>query len=523
MKKILALLLAALMVFSLAACGDEADSKDGEDTGNVQPQVDHYLFTGHDTTLTDVGTPAKTLDPQTVYDNLTYVPQMFYGYYRLRGGDPARETYATGCTYTTRTVEGEEVKLSTLPIGIKAGKYSLSHAITDVKEHNWAEVYYMEEIGSKEDGNLDYVLNFFKCAYEVKGNKLVLTPLKTYEFVQETNTIRYSLSDTGWEYEFSFRGRELTLKSGDQSITLSSGLEPYGMHDDFTTEGYLSKGSKKIDNMYCLSVTDLDDKDHLSIDLDDEKFSSLSIASFESNGLATITIVQEDGENTRQDTYQFVYFNCGEDGWVLTDGTDTYFYNLNSDDYHYGEVSKYLSEELSEQLENMDQSQLEAIVEKSYNLLDDLSTAYEEAGLNVNVNRENGEIALDTTVLFGVNESEISDEGKAFLQKFMHVYTSVVFGEEYSNFVSQIMVEGHTDTNGEYDYNMTLSQARADSVLSYCLSPECGVDAAYATALPTMLLAKGYAYDKPIYDDAGEVDMDASRRVSFRFIINLES
>ena len=122
--------------------------------------------------------------------------------------------------------------------------------------------------------------------------------------------------------------------------------------------------------------------------------------------------------------------------------------------------------------------------------------------------------------MFGVDESAVSEDGKAFLQKFMDIYTSIVFNEKYNGFVSSIAVEGHTDTQGTYEHNMELSEARANSVKDYCISAECGVDAAYFDSLQTMLQAVGYSYDRPVYQDNGEVDMAASRRVSFRFIIN---
>ena len=35
--------------------------------------------------------------------------------------------------------------------------------------------------------------------------------------------------------------------------------------------------------------------------------------------------------------------------------------------------------------------------------------------------------------------------------------------------------------------------------------------------------ASGYAYDKPVYDENVEVDMEASRRVAFRFFVNVKS
>jgi chemotaxis protein MotB len=169
----------------------------------------------------------------------------------------------------------------------------------------------------------------------------------------------------------------------------------------------------------------------------------------------------------------------------------------------------------------MDQDKLDDILSKRSSMLDDLSSAYEQAGLQITVNRETGEVMLDSAVLFGVDETQISDEGKEFLKQFMQIYTDVVFSEPYSGFVSKILIQGHTDTNGSYEMNQALSQARADSVRDYCLSSECAVEA-HMEQLQTMLLAQGYSYDNPILDAEGNVDMDASRRVSFLFLIDLE-
>ena len=132
------------------------------------------------------------------------------------------------------------------------------------------------------------------------------------------------------------------------------------------------------------------------------------------------------------------------------------------------------------------------------------------------------EITKEYLTLFDVNEYAISDEGKAFLQKFTQIYTSTVYSDTYADFVSRVVVEGHTDTNGSYEMNLELSQNRANSVKDYCVSAECGVDAAFAAQFGESLEAVGYSYDKPVYGSDGQVDMDASRRVSFRFIVSLE-
>lgn len=36
-------------------------------------------------------------------------------------------------------------------------------------------------------------------------------------------------------------------------------------------------------------------------------------------------------------------------------------------------------------------------------------------------------------------------------------------------------------------------------------------------------IKKRSAYDKPVYDENGEVDMDVSRRVAFRFFVNVKN
>lgn len=65
-------------------------------------------------------------------------------------------------------------------------------------------------------------------------------------------------------------------------------------------------------------------------------------------------------------------------------------------------------------------------------------------------------------------------------------------------------IEGHTDASGQRDRNMTLSQARAQSVVDYLVAQ--GVDAARLTA-------KGYGPDRPLRGTRATAP--ANRRVEF--------
>ena len=112
----------------------------------------------------------------------------------------------------------------------------------------------------------------------------------------------------------------------------------------------------------------------------------------------------------------------------------------------------------------------------------------------------------------GGTELTLSGEGMAYLEDFTAKYSSVILSEANRGAVAQILVEGHTDTAGTHEYNQDLSERRTQSVVDCCLALE--------PELEQFITAKGCSFDDPVYDENGEVDMDASRRVVFRFILN---
>ena len=175
----------------------------------------------------------------------------------------------------------------------------------------------------------------------------------------------------------------------------------------------------------------------------------------------------------------------------------------------------------AEKLADLDEQQIAVIVEKRTNLLTDLQSAFEKANINVKVDKESGEIMLDSTILFGYDSSQLSDDGKKFLNKFLKAYSSVILGENYKGFVSKILVEGHTDSSGTYEYNKTLSQSRADNVKEYCLSSSTGLNKEMIKQLSGLMQSVGRSSDELIVDKKGKEDAKASRRVTFRFTINL--
>ena len=135
-----------------------------------------------------------------------------------------------------------------------------------------------------------------------------------------------------------------------------------------------------------------------------------------------------------------------------------------------------------------------------------------------------GAIVFESDLLFDVGKSDIKDGGKAFLKSFMPNYLSVLMSEEFSKYVSEIIIEGHTDTSGDYKSNLTLSLARASSVLQYLVSDEfTGINAAQKEHLKQVVHPTGRSFMNPIIDEeTGSIDMAASRRVVIKFRLNDE-
>ena len=171
-----------------------------------------------------------------------------------------------------------------------------------------------------------------------------------------------------------------------------------------------------------------------------------------------------------------------------------------------------------EKLLNEQQKELDRIAGIRSDLVKALRDEFSGSSLNVKIDEKTGAITFDAGVLFDVSDSELKEDGKKFINQSLPKYCSVLLSDDYRDYVSEIIIEGHTDTNGSYIYNLELSQQRAFSVAKYCLTESNGIiSSGQEEQLRTVLTANGKSYSNPIYGDDGEVDMDASRRVEIKF------
>lgn len=124
----------------------------------------------------------------------------------------------------------------------------------------------------------------------------------------------------------------------------------------------------------------------------------------------------------------------------------------------------------------------------------------------------------EPSMLFDNNRAILKPKFKEILDDFFPRYIKVLNRQEYRDNITEIRIEGHTDSNGEYFYNMQLSQDRTRSVLQYCFKLMTEEEMSWSKRLIT---ANGLSSSQPILIKGVE-NMDLSRRVEFRVRTNAE-
>ncbi|MBQ3278135.1 MAG: OmpA family protein [Clostridia bacterium] len=159
---------------------------------------------------------------------------------------------------------------------------------------------------------------------------------------------------------------------------------------------------------------------------------------------------------------------------------------------------------------------IDALIGVKADIIQDLSSSLNKANMKATVDPNTGDIVLDSAVFFETGKYVIKAEGQALLDRFIPIYLEVLLRPEYSDYLGEIIIEGHTDSSGSYDNNLKLSQERALQVALYCLNLK-SLTKDQKAMLQKILTAKGKSYSDLVYDEYGREDPDASRRVEFKF------
>ena len=169
------------------------------------------------------------------------------------------------------------------------------------------------------------------------------------------------------------------------------------------------------------------------------------------------------------------------------------------------------------------QEKLDKLVGVRTEIIEALMSALRASNITGAKVDDSGAIVFDSEMMFSSGSARLNDRGKEFLDRFLPNYLRVLMSKDYSKYVSQIIIEGHTDTTGDYITNAELSQNRALSVLKYIMSDEfTGISASEKARLEKVVTTNGRSYSDPIYHANGTVNMSASRRVVIKFRLNDE-
>ena len=161
--------------------------------------------------------------------------------------------------------------------------------------------------------------------------------------------------------------------------------------------------------------------------------------------------------------------------------------------------------------------EIEDMVGMKTEIIAELSASLSRANLSAAVDKNSGDIVLDSAVLFKTGSSDIMADGKYLLNRFIPVYLEVLLRPEYADYLGQIVIEGHTDDVGTWENNMKLSQERAYEVMMYVLSMYRD-GTVEKQLLKQLLTATGRSETDLIYFPGTKVvDQDSSRRVEFKF------
>ena len=498
-----------------------------------------------------VDKPADTAKPVIAGNDVfggKHFDEMLWGYYEASvydyTGDSAEDTAAfrENMDYLKVSSKYGELQMSALPLDIQLGSYS-QFMSTFFYEGNYYSPYtengkamfrksYMEKFGDLTEESFQKIekllgLNVAQLtlaepdgdtqvstfAYEIRDSMLTLYHMSVDE------KYNAAIGDVYARYEFLHDGGKLILAyNGIQREYLASGYKEADK-GSLRVAGFAQDRSKQYENLEGFVLCEQQEGEgfQINVTLSNNARPADPVVTFDKTtgdfNLTWTKSTYHSGEIQhnvpRSISGKLIPctsygFNGFSGFYLLVDGT-CYSYLVSEEEY---KERKYTNIEDGDVISDLQRDKLAQI---KISVLAELEQTYEIAEIPADIDFVRGEIALEADRLFGTDSQDFSAEGQDFLQRFMEIYASVISKEEYSQYVSRVVIEGHTDTAGSYSQKQALSMSRADAVAKRCveISPDLGKDIQFA----------GCAYDYPIYNDDGTVNADESNRMVFRFLL----
>ncbi|MBT1248687.1 OmpA family protein [Thermosipho sp. 1244] len=162
------------------------------------------------------------------------------------------------------------------------------------------------------------------------------------------------------------------------------------------------------------------------------------------------------------------------------------------------------------------EDRLKEIIGIKAKIVEDLVLAFKKSNLEIQVDPTSGAIIMNNDILFDYNDYILSNSGKNLLREVVKTYLGVILKPEYEDYIGSIIIEGHTDPTGGYEYNMDLSLKRAFAVFEFLKSISSEIP--YNKNFFKKLEISGRGYNEPIIEN-GKIDYKRSRRVEIKFTL----
>lgn len=161
-------------------------------------------------------------------------------------------------------------------------------------------------------------------------------------------------------------------------------------------------------------------------------------------------------------------------------------------------------------------SELQDIVGIRTDIIGELQNTFHNSTMKVDP--QTGSITFSSDVLFRYNSAKLTADSRNTLKEIIPLYLDVLLQDAYRPYIAEIIIEGHTDTDGTYQSNMELSYNRANAVATFCQDTKNGLSKDKIEQLRQLLTVNGRSFSSPVYkENTQEIDMAASRRVEIKF------
>jgi len=139
-------------------------------------------------------------------------------------------------------------------------------------------------------------------------------------------------------------------------------------------------------------------------------------------------------------------------------------------------------------------------------------------GDKINIDKKSGSLRLASNILFDKGSAQLKEGAKSELRaNFIDYVDTLISNKNIRDHLDKVIIEGHSDSDGSYLYNLNLSQQRAFAVMHYLLT----LNYIKKHNIKDKLVASGRSYLDAIKINGIE-DKDASRRIEIKFRLKNE-